>query len=487
MDSKEKLTGQEKEAAALNAQQPIESQAKETIVLDAGDKTTSRVVKMVQNIRHFMRGRFDLRSDSAAQVIVVEEIRKGVDFRGTNLWVLMFAVFIASLGLNVNSTAVIIGAMLISPLMGPIIAMGLSLGINDFDLLKTAWRNFLLMVVMSLLTSTFFFIISPISTAQSELLARTNPTTYDVLIAFFGGMAGMVAQTRKDRAVSVMSGVAIATALMPPLCTAGYGIAMTNWQFLFGALYLFLINAVFIAVGTYLVVLFLRYEKKTVLDPVRQKKNNRYVTIIIILVGVPSIMFGAHIVRRTTFDESVAKYVKHVFHYDKTMVVDYQSEYHYDGENSRVTVRLMGEPLEDNVLDNARVQMAAYDLYDTDLVVKQADSNQGVDIGVLQSSYADIIDEKNDQIRALKLRLESISAVDTLSGSSLSREVAFVDDNIHSISLSKHIDYEDGSSVDTLVVAIVRPTNDSVKVNTSKVKKWLQERTLQENVVVYIK
>jgi hypothetical protein len=169
------------------------------------------------------------------------------------------------------------------------------------------------------------------------------------------------------------------------------------------------------------------------------------------------------------------------------MVVDYQSEYHYDGENSRVTVRLMGEPLEDNVLDNARVQMAAYDLYDTDLVVKQADSNQGVDIGVLQSSYADIIDEKNDQIRALKLRLESISAVDTLSGSSLSREVAFVDDNIHSISLSKHIDYEDGSSVDTLVVAIVRPTNDSVKVNTSKVKKWLQERTLQENVVVYIK
>jgi uncharacterized hydrophobic protein (TIGR00271 family) len=227
MDTKEKVVVQE-EKVAPKAQPQSESQKSESIVIDANDKTTNRVVRMVNNIRHFMHGRFDLRSDSATQESVVEEIRKGVDFRGTNLWVLMFAVFIASLGLNVNSTAVIIGAMLISPLMGPIIAMGLSLGINDFDLLKTAWRNFLLMVVVSLLTSTFFFLISPISTAQSELLARTNPTTYDVLIAFFGGMAGMVAQTRKGRAVGVMSGVAIATALMPPLCTAGYGIATSN-------------------------------------------------------------------------------------------------------------------------------------------------------------------------------------------------------------------------------------------------------------------
>lgn len=486
MESKEKVTIQE-EVAEPKVQKPVDPQEKGSIVVDANDKTTNRVVKMVYNIRHFMRGRFDLRSDSAAQEIVVEEIRKGVDFRGTNLWVLMFAVFIASLGLNVNSTAVIIGAMLISPLMGPIIAMGLSLGINDFELLKTAWRNFLLMVVVSLLTSTFFFLISPISTAQSELLARTNPTTYDVLIAFFGGMAGMVAQTRKDRAVGVMSGVAIATALMPPLCTAGFGIATGNWQFLFGALYLFLINAVFIAVATYLVVLFLRYEKKTILDPVRQKKNNRYVTIIIILVGVPSIIFGAHIVRHTIFEENVAKYVKNVFHYEKTMVVDYQTEYQYSGDRSRITVRLMGEPLEEHVLDNARAQMGVYDLKNTELVVKQADSSEGVDIGVLQSSYADIIDEKNQQISALKSRLESLSVVDTLSGSSLSREVAYVDDNVHSISLSKHISYEEGRSTDTVVVAIVKPENDSVAINSPKLKKWLQERTLQEKVVVYLK
>lgn len=478
-------SGAETENKAVEAPK-AQVKSDEAIVIDPSDKTTNVVVRVVNNIRNFMRGRFDLKSDSADQESVVESIRKGVDFKGTTLWVLMFAVFIASLGLNINSTAVIIGAMLISPLMGPIIAMGLSLGINDFEMLKSAWRNFLLMVVVSLLTSTFFFLISPISTAQSELLARTTPTIYDVLIAFFGGMAGMVAQTRKDRAVTVMSGVAIATALMPPLCTAGYGIATGESSFFFGALYLFLINTVFIAVATYLVVLFLHYEKKIILDPVRQKKNNRYVTIIIILVGVPSIMFGAHIVRRTIFEENVNRYVSHVFHYEKTMVVDYSTEYHYEGDKSRITVRLMGEPLAENVLENAKAQMNAYDLRHTELVVKQADSKQGVDINVLQRSYADIIDEKNATIDRLRERLASVTIADTLAGSTLSREVLFVDDNIKSISLSKHITYENGNVGDTIVVAIIKAENDTVGINRPKVKKWLQERTQQRNVTVYV-
>ena len=322
-----------------------------------------------RNTRLFMRGRFDLREGSAPQAEVVEEVRNGINFKGTNLWVLMFAVFIASLGLNVNSTAVIIGAMLVSPLMGPITGIGLSLGINDFEMLKTAWRNFLLMVCVSLITSTIYFIISPISTAQSELLARTSPTTYDVLIAFFGGLAGMVAQTRKDKAVTVVSGVAIATALMPPLCTAGFGIATGNLNFLFGALCLFTINAVFIAVATYLVVLLLRYEKKTVLDPVQQKKHSRYITFVIVLVGVPSILLGAQIVRHTTFEENVDRYISKVFQFNRTMIVDYTKEYHYDGDVSRVEIRLVGEPLSADVIDNARAQMDDYGLYKTELVV----------------------------------------------------------------------------------------------------------------------
>ena len=180
------------------------------------------------SLRRFLRDRFDLGEDGALQDEVVDNICRGVDFRGTNLWVLIFATFVASLGLNVNSTAVIIGAMLISPLMGPIMGMGLSVGINDFDLLKRSVRNFGLMVLVSILTSTLYFVVSPLSGAQSELLARTVPTTYDVLIAFFGGLAGIVAQSRRDRTSTVIPGVAIATALMPPLCTAGYGLPRSN-------------------------------------------------------------------------------------------------------------------------------------------------------------------------------------------------------------------------------------------------------------------
>ena len=200
------------------------------------------------SLRRFLRDRFDLGEDSALQDEVVDNICRGVDFRGTNLWVLIFATFVASLGLNVNSTAVIIGAMLISPLMGPIMGMGLSVGINDFDLLKRSVRNFGFMVLVSILTSTLYFVVSPLSGAQSELLARTVPTTYDVLIAFFGGLAGIVAQSRRDRTSTVIPGVAIATALMPPLCTAGYGLATLQLNYFLGAFYLFFINTVFIAI-----------------------------------------------------------------------------------------------------------------------------------------------------------------------------------------------------------------------------------------------
>lgn len=190
-------------------------------------------------MREFLRGRFSLDEDKAQRDEVVASISKGVVFRGVNLWVLIFATMIASLGLNVNSAAVIIGAMLISPIMGPIMGIGLSLGINDFELLKKSLRNYALMFVVAIVTSTVYFLVSPLSSNSSELLARTVPTTYDVLIALFGGLAGIVAQTRQDRTSTVIPGVAIATALIPPLCTAGFGLATGQIRFFFGAFYLF--------------------------------------------------------------------------------------------------------------------------------------------------------------------------------------------------------------------------------------------------------
>ena len=206
----------------------------------------------------YIKRYFNLLHDKEDEQEVIEQVRGSIVFRGTNLWILIFAILIASLGLNVNSTAVIIGAMLVSPLMGPIIGMGLAVGISDFELLKQSLKNYGVATLISVVTATVYFFISPLSEAQSELLARTSPSLYDVLIAFCGGAAGVLALTCKSKG-QVIPGVAIATALMPPLCTAGYGLATAQWSYFFGAFYLFFINTVFIATATFLGAKLLRF------------------------------------------------------------------------------------------------------------------------------------------------------------------------------------------------------------------------------------
>ena len=200
----------------------------------------------LQNFIEEVTKYFDLESELDNLDKIHENIVKDIAIKGTNLWILMFAIIVASVGLNMNSTAVIIGAMLISPLMGPINGMGYSIATYDFALLRLSVKNFSFAVIASLIASTTYFALSPISTAYSELLARTSPSIYDVLIALFGGTAGIIAITSKQKG-NVIPGVAIATALMPPLCTAGYGLATGQLDFFFGALYLFTINTVFIA------------------------------------------------------------------------------------------------------------------------------------------------------------------------------------------------------------------------------------------------
>ena len=208
----------------------------------------------------FLKNYFLINKDLEVEKVITESITKGISFKGTNLWILIFAIFIASLGLNVNSTAVIIGAMLISPLMGPIIGMGFAVGINDLKLLNSALFNYGVATVISILTATVYFMISPFDEAQSELLARTSPTAYDVFIAMFGGAAGIIAIISKDKG-NVIPGVAIATALMPPLCTAGYGIAIGNVYYFAGAFYLYFINTVFICASTSAGVRFMKCPK----------------------------------------------------------------------------------------------------------------------------------------------------------------------------------------------------------------------------------
>ncbi len=235
---------------------------------------------------------FNLMPDKEDEHEIVRQISSGVSFKGAQLWILIFAIFIASLGLNVNSTAVIIGAMLISPLMGPIIGMGLAVGTNDLDLLKRAAKNFGVATLISVLTATLYFLITPLSEAQSELLARTSPTLYDVLIAFCGGAAGIIALCTRGKG-NVIPGVAIATALMPPLCTAGFGLATGHFLYFLGAFYLFFINTVFIALATYMGVRLMHFHQYEFLSPEGAKKAHRYLMSIVILTMLPAVYLTA--------------------------------------------------------------------------------------------------------------------------------------------------------------------------------------------------
>ncbi|MBR4774659.1 MAG: DUF389 domain-containing protein [Bacteroidales bacterium] len=273
-----------------------------------------------------------------------ERIKNAIWFRGPNVWILAFAIVLASVGLNVNSTAVIIGAMLVSPLMGPIIGVGLSLGTNDTDLLRLSAKNLLVMVVISLIASTLFFMLSPLALVNpTELEARTSPTIYDVLIAFFGGLAGILENSRKERG-TVLSGVAIATALMPPLCTAGYGLAHADMHFFFGALYLFVINSVFIALATYLMVLYLKFQKASGISHSVAKKRRIIIAIILAVVLIPSIWSAFNMVRENNFERNARDFVE-----NNRMVGPRTYIYDFTVKGRHMDVSVSGEPLTDSM------------------------------------------------------------------------------------------------------------------------------------------
>ncbi len=263
---------------------------------------------------------FNLEAEKEDHDAIHFEIIKGITFKGTNLWILIFAIIIASVGLNMNSTAVIIGAMLISPLMGPINGIGYSIAIYDFDLLRKSVRHFAFAVATSVITSFFYFLLSPVSTAQSELLARINPTIYDVLIALFGGFAGIVALCTRQKG-NVIPGVAIATALMPPLCTAGYGLATAKADFFFGAMYLFTINSIFIALAAVWVSQLLKLPIRSLIDEPQKKRINNLITGIITIVILPSIYFGYQLVQKEKFTQRANLYVANIGLFEGNLLI----------------------------------------------------------------------------------------------------------------------------------------------------------------------
>ncbi|SEP59740.1 TIGR00341 family protein [Flavobacterium urocaniciphilum] len=323
--------------------------------------------------------RFSIQKEKEDYDKVIETIDQGVVFKGTNLWILIFAIFIASLGLNVNSTAVIIGAMLVSPLMGPIMGIGLAMGINDLILLKKSAKNFLFAVGVSLFTSTFYFYISPLNEAHSEILARTTPNIYDVLIAFFGGLAGILATSSKLKG-NVIPGVAIATALMPPLCTAGYGLASGNLQFFSGAIYLFLINTVFIALSTFVTVRFLRFPNKEIIDVKTKKRVHNWVGFIVVLTLVPSIYFGYEFIKEMKFKTQANKFITEQVNLKNNFIISKKVEY----KDKTIELVIGGKKVDSVEINALKKSLKSYNLDETNLLIKEG------------FSFSDVIDNKTN-------------------------------------------------------------------------------------------
>ena len=295
-------------------------------------------------------------------------IRSNIEFKGPNAWILAVAIIIASVGLNVNSIPVIIGAMLISPLMGPIFGLGLGLGINDIGLLKQAGKNLLIMVSISLVVSLIYFLITPLSLSNpTELLARTRPTIFDVLIALFGGIAGIFEQCRKEKG-TVFSGVAIATALMPPLCTAGYGLASGNFGSFLGALYLFCINCLFITMATYFLIKYFRFKKTEYADHGFGLKTQRITTLMILVFLIPSIWSAVVLVKQNDFDKRAVEFVETHRSIGNSVIYDYQIE-HQDG--SLLKLFMTGETLGESGRNNLYVYAQEYGIREEQIVIKE--------------------------------------------------------------------------------------------------------------------
>jgi uncharacterized hydrophobic protein (TIGR00271 family) len=353
---------------------------------------------------------FRLNNEKENHQTVIDSIDSGVVFKGTNLWILVFAIFIASLGLNVNSTAVIIGAMLVSPLMGPIMGLGLGLAINDLSLLKKALLNYLFAAGVGLATSTIYFLLSPINDAHSEILARTAPNIYDVLIALFGGLAGILATSSKQKG-NVIPGVAIATALMPPLCTAGYGLATLQFYYFFGALYLFLINTVFIALSTLITLRFLEYPYKQLPNRKDEIKANRFVGVLVTLTLLPSIYFGYTLVQENEFKLKVNDFITHEINFKE----DYLLNKTIDFENKSITLIFGGRKIKPEEIFAIKNKLKEYNLEGTKLEIKQGFASLGdINNNEQFKQMAGALQGMARELQNLRFKLDSLTT-DTIT------------------------------------------------------------------------
>ena len=425
---------------------------------------------------------FNLHKDEDDKQKTLESVIKNISFTGASLWILVCAIIIASIGLNVNSTAVIIGAMLISPLMGPIVGSGFALGIYDFNLLRKSLRNLFIATAAGLIVSGFYFYLSPFKEAQSELLGRTSPNIYDVLIAFSGGIVGVIAVTRLEKG-NPIPGVAIATALMPPLCTAGYGLATANWKYLFGSLFLYAINCVFICIATYAIVKYLKYPAKKIEE--KHERQVKYgVTAIVILMLIPSAYFAYSLYEQQKFTQSVNKYIEQEFTLKGNTIIFKKTD--YINNPKTIEVAFLSKRYSKEEIQKLNEDLNNFGLSNTELIVKQDSSDN------IQKLRNDIMNEvKTNEVAVsekdlqIKLLQDQISK-NTFDNKQILDEAKTIFPDIKSLSLAYHTFSNDSDSVSIKIPVMIYESDKVLKKDDlPRLEDWLKERLNLDSLEIY--
>ncbi|SER14093.1 DUF389 domain-containing protein [Epilithonimonas lactis] len=401
---------------------------------------------------------------------VLENVTSNISFRGSNLWILACAIIIASIGLNVNSTAVIIGAMLISPLMGPIVGAGFALGTYNFPLLKKSFKNLLIATVVSLLVSGFYFYISPFKDVQSELLARTAPNIYDVLIAFFGGLVGVIAITRVEKG-NPIPGVAIATALMPPLCTAGFGLATFNFSYFLGAFYLYTINCFFICIATFLVVKYLHYPS-SIVDSKYEKRIRYSISFLILVMIVPSSYLAYNLYNEKKFTKTAEIFLQKEF--EKNGYTLIYKKINYNANPKTIDVAFLNKKFTAEEIKSYNKMLSDNGLANTKINIRQNNSDLKSEILSEINKNNTTLSEKDIALSSLRSELDNYK----VSDSTLGKEIQILYPDMSGVSYGKIAQYPETDSARLQFVMIY----SGKKVNELQLKSWLEKRLNEKNV-----
>lgn len=429
-------------------------------------------------LRRSLARRFSLLADKADDEVIEKRIRDAVELHGATPWILMAAIFIASIGLNVNSTAVIIGAMLISPLMGPIMGVGLGAAVYDFALIRRSFANLAIASGISLAVSTLYFALTPLGEAQSELLARTSPTVWDVLIAIFGGFAGVIGATREEKS-NVIPGVAIATALMPPLCTAGYGLATAQWAYFGGALYLYSINCVFIALATIFGIRLVRVPVHAFVDELTERKMRTWLFTVALLTALPATWLAYRLVQDEFFKSRAFAFVREEFASDTAYVADTR----VDPKTGLIEVSLIGLPLDKATLKRIEGKLATAGLPDARMLVHQAGENDKIDVTALKSSLLsdlykdsqDALQRKDGELAALRERLAARDAL-LDQADEIAAELKTQAEGILAMTLSQGVRLDEGGEKTAVTQVTVQSAAALAEAERVRIEAWLRVR-----------